>query len=386
MCANCTRGAPFAEIRTISSLMRTTGEPPSTSVMFGALALRPTGAGVSTYIRELLAHIGQGARDAALTALVQRDATADLPTQIQPAPRPVVAGVRRALIGFTPSRRVQLFHGLDVDIPVAGPRASVSTVHDLSVFDVPWATGRFRAVGERALLNHAIRRADMLIAVSEFTAQRISERFHRQATVVPLAAPSWCKIPSPEAVADVRAHYGLPEQFILQLASVEPRKDVGLAIETAKELGIPLVLAGSGSDRAELPHGVLGLGFIPAAHVPALYRAASLVIYVSRYEGFGLPPLEAMACGGAVAASAVGAIPETCRGGAILVERHDVATWARSVRDVVLDSDSRRALSAAAPDVAARLSWHRTAEMTADVYRRAGVDIRFVSPDPPQIG
>ncbi|WP_255450561.1 glycosyltransferase family 1 protein [Skermania sp. ID1734] len=325
----------------------------------------------------MLAVLGPHICGAQLSALVQRDAIDELPPQVRAVPRPVNSGIRRAITGFAPNSGVNLFHSLDVDIPVTGPQISVSTVHDLSVFDVPWAFGKIRVAGERALLRHAIRRADALIAVSDFTAQRIFDEFRRDAIVIPLAAPSWCRIPAAEEVAAIRKHYGLPERFILHVASIEPRKDIGLVIETAKAAGIPLVLAGAGSDQATLPREVHGLGFVASADLPALYRAASVVAYASHYEGFGLPPLEAMACGAAVVTSAVGAIAESCRGGAVLIEQHDLPTWTRAVKEILYDSDAHEELAAAAPRVAARLSWQQTAQMTAAAYRQVGVDVEF---------
>lgn len=343
------------------------------AVCFGALAYRPGGAGVATYQRELLARLPGALPAAALSALVQADAAPELPAGITALTRPVAAGARRAWHGIAPLPGVDLFHGLDVDVPLRGPRATVATVHDLSVFDVPWAFSRYRARGEQLLVRTAVRRADLLVAVSEFTAQRVADRFGRTAVVVPLAPASWARVPDDDEVAKVRARYGLPPRFVLQVGTVEPRKQVGLLDEVTRALDLPLVLAGAGSDGPAAPRTALGLGYVDTADLPALYAAATVVAYCSQYEGFGLPPVEAMACGGAVVASAVGALPQVCGDGAVLVAQTNVGAWVRSIRPLLDDEPANTDLRARGLAAAARLSWQATAEATVAAYRTAGL-------------
>ncbi|MFC4128049.1 glycosyltransferase family 4 protein [Nocardia rhizosphaerae] len=345
----------------------------STALCFGALALRPNGAGVATYQRELLPRLAELLPGTALSALVQADAVPVLPPGVTARARPVAAGARRAWHGFAPLRAVEVFHGLDVDVPLVGPRASVSTVHDLSVFDVPWAFSRFRARGERLLVRGALRRADLLIAVSEFTAERIADRFGREAVVVPLAPAAWARVPDAAAVERVRTRFALPERFVLQVGTVEPRKQVALLAEVARALDVPLVLAGAGSDGPDAPAGAHGLGYVDLADLPALYAAATVVAYCSQYEGFGLPPVEAMACGGAVVASAVGALPQVCGDGAVLVEPATTDAWARALRPLLHDAAANRELRERGLIAMAKLSWQATAEATVAAYRTAGL-------------
>lgn len=345
----------------------------SAAVCFGALAYRPGGAGVATYQRELLARLSGVMPQSRLSALVQADAAPVLPSGIAALPRPVAAGARRAWHGVAPLRGFDLFHGLDVDVPLAGPRATVATVHDLSVFDVPWAFSRYRARGEQLLVRTALRRADLLVAVSEFTAQRIADRFGREAVVVPLAPATWARVPEEPAVDKVRARYGLPDRFVLQVGTVEPRKQVAMLGEATRALDVPLVLAGAGSDGPAAPRAALGLGYVDTADLPALYAAATVVAYCSQYEGFGLPPVEAMACGGAVVASAVGALPQVCGDGAVLVEQTDVHAWVRAMRPLLHDESVNRELRERGLVAAAALSWQATAEATVIAYRTAGL-------------
>jgi glycosyltransferase involved in cell wall biosynthesis len=292
---------------------------------------------------------------------------------VVPRPRPVVDGPRRALLGLMPVRDADLVHGLDVDLPLRPSGPTVSTVHDTAVFDTPWAFGGVRARGERVLLRQALHRADAVIAVSAFTAQRVEELFGRCATVVPLAPAPRFRPPADEDRARVRARHGLPDRFVLHVGTIEPRKDVPMLAAAARVSGVPLVLAGALARGQAVPPGALHLGYVDAQDLPALYASATAVAYPSRYEGFGLPPLEALACGAAVVASRVGALPETLGEAAVLVEPRDEAALTAALRDVLADEDRRRAMREEGLRRARALTWQDTARATLEVYRRLGV-------------
>lgn len=338
------------------------------AVVWGALALRPGGSGVQTYERELIratAGLGSGR---SLAAVVQTDAVSELPADVRAITRPVCSGARRAVHGLRPVPAGGLFHSLDVDLPVAQRGPTVSTVHDMSVFDTPWAFGSIRARGERVLLRRSLRRADAVIAVSEFTAERVTALTGRVATVTPLAPAGWVRIPDRAEVQAVRAKYDLPRTFVLQLGTLEPRKNPHVVADAARELGVPMVLGGAGTDGPGRPPGSIGLGYVDQVDVPALYRAADVVAYASRYEGFGLPPLEAMACGGVVAASAVGGIPESVGDGAVVIAHDTAEQWTRTLRDLLSDTGLRAELRDAAATVVMSRTWDAVASDTLDVY------------------
>ncbi|MGJ0117679.1 glycosyltransferase family 4 protein [Williamsia sp. MIQD14] len=306
------------------------------------------------------------------SAVVQADAVAELPEAMTALTRPVSDGARRAVYGAAPLR-ASVFHGLDVDLPIAGPTTTVATVHDLSVIDMPSASSRFRAAGENVLVRRSLRKADVLIAVSAFTAERIRAVTGREAHVVELAPAGWARPPSQTDIERVRTMHRLPERFVLQVGTVEPRKNVALVAAAAAELGIPCVLAGAGSTGPDAPASAVGLGYVDVADLPALYAAATVTAYASYYEGYGLPPVEAMACGGAVVASAVGALPEVVGDGARLVAADDVADWVTAMAPLVHDPSARAELSRAAVAVMETVTWERTARATVDVYRREGI-------------
>lgn len=311
--------------------------------------------------------------DSDLAAVVQRDALAELPAQVRPIVRPVAGGAARAVLGALPVGSSDVVHGLDVDLPLVTKSFTVATVHDLSVIDMPSASSRFRAMGEQRLVRRTLRRADLLIAVSQFTADRIEAVSGREAAVVELAPAAWAVPPHESAVEAVRAKYSLPDKFVLQVGTVEPRKNVQLVADAADRLGVPAVLAGAGSTGPNAPTSAIGLGYIDVEDLPGLYSAATVTAYASRYEGYGLPPVEAMACGGAVVASAVGALPDVVGDGAILLKSERVENWADAMRPLVFDDSARSSLVSDGLTAAAALSWRRTAERTVRAYRAAGV-------------
>jgi glycosyltransferase involved in cell wall biosynthesis len=266
-----------------------------------------------------------------------------------------------------------LVHALDVDLPLRSGAASVATVHDLSLFDEPSAFGWARRVGKQVTTRRSIRRADAVIAVSAFTAERVKARFGRDSQVVLEAPGPGFAPPSDDVVAAVRARFSLPERFVLHVGNLEPRKDVPTLARAAAAAGLPLVLVGGHIVTVDAPPGAQLLGQVDPEHLPALYATATVVAYVSRYEGFGLPPVEAMACGATVMATRCGALPEVAGDGIEFVPVGDAEAQAIALRDLVNDPARRIERSRAGLAAARRLSWSATAKETVDVYRSLGV-------------
>ena len=343
-------------------------------VAFNALALRPDGTGVQTYIAELLTALAERSTGR-LRAAVQADASRLLPARIEPLVRPVSSGLRRTLTGLRSLGPADLVHGLDVDLPLRPGAPTVATVHDLSVFDVPGSFRRHRALGEQVVVRQALRRADTIIAVSSFTAERVQARFGRSAVVVLEATPTGLTAAPPAAVASVRARYGLPEHFVLHVGTIEARKNLPMLAEACAQVGVPLVLAGALPAGQSAPAGSTTLGYVPREHLAALYGAAAVVAYPSRYEGFGLPPLEAMCCGAPVVAADATSLPEALGSGAVLVPPTDVGRWASVLRALISDEAQRTELAAAGQRWAARRSWHHVAAETVAVYRSYGIEV-----------
>ena len=331
-------------------------------VSLNALSLRPDGAGVSTYVRELL-HALPDEWQRSCSALVQDDAVGELPAAVAVRTVTPRAGAGRAVSGaLLTSAAGELVHGLDVDLPLHRRGPLVTTVHDLSVFDAPWAFAGARVRGERALVRHALRRADVVLAVSDFTAERVRALFGRRSVVTRLAPARDMLPPAPDAVEQVRRRYGLPPRFVLHVGTVEPRKDLPRLADACRDAGLPLVLAGGGPSDY-LPGHVRRLGFVPRSELPALFAASTVTAYVSLYEGFGLPPVEALACGANVVSTRVADLPELLG---------DSVTWTSDHGIASLTSALRHAASDPPEHLAPTLKWQDTAQQTVQVYADLG--------------
>jgi glycosyltransferase involved in cell wall biosynthesis len=349
----------------------TTGPPPR--IIFNALALHPRGSGVQTYEREFLRAVVPFAPAADLQALVQEVALGELPPGVRPIVRQNTSGMRRAISGLRSPGPCDLFHGLDIDLPARTKAATVTTVYDMAVFDVPWTFPRHRVIGERVLVTAALKRADAVVAISNFTAERVRERFGRESVVVGAAPSSDMRPPTTAEVESLRSAYSLPEHFVLHVGSVEPRKDVHGLARACRAAGVPLVLAGSVVNSSTPPADAIRIGYVARSSMPALYGAATVVAYPSRYEGFGLPAVEAMACGAPVVASRIPPLADTLGDAAFLVAVGDEGALTAALGELFADANLRCHLSAKGRQVAASLTWAAVAKATVAVYDSLGV-------------
>ncbi len=347
---------------------------PIRGIVYNALPLDARGGGVSTYIGELLGAM-TSVVDGPLAAAVRPSGLAELPPGVTPLVKRESSGVARALTGARGFGPCQLVHGLDVDLPLGRNPLSVSTVHDMAIFDVPSTFPRYRVAGERLLVRHALRRADAVVADSAFTADRIRQLVGREAVVIGLAPGTGMAPPSEERVDEVRARYRLPDRFVLHVGNIEPRKDIPTLAQACRAASIPLVLTGHSLWGHQSPPGTIEIGHVPPDDLPGLYGAATLVGYASRYEGFGLPPIEAMACGAAVVTTPVPSVTELVGDGAELFRPGDVDGLTETVRQLVHDEPRRAELAGRGSRRVAGLSWFRTARQTADVYRSLGLAV-----------
>jgi glycosyltransferase involved in cell wall biosynthesis len=342
-------------------------------VIVNATSLRPGGAGTSTYARELLRSMARRHPARELVVVVQRDARSEIPETVDARLIPTVSGVSRSLVNKLLPLRGDLLHGLDVDVPfrLVTPRIPrVATIHDLAVFDVPWAFSHFRVRGERASLRQTARTADALIAVSPFTAERVRHWLKRDAVVIPLAPAPDLGPPSVAEVDRVRARYTLPREFVLHVGTIEPRKDVWRLADACRCLGVPLCVAGADWGRAiPLPPWVQRLGFVDSDDLSPLYSAASAVAYPSLYEGFGLPPVEAMACGAAVVCSDVASLRQLLgEEAACWFPPGDIAALTEALRVVLVDRDRNEGLRRGGRLAADGLSFDDVADRTVSVW------------------
>jgi len=242
--------------------------------------------------------------------------------------------------------------------PVAFPR-NVVVIHDAAVLREPsWYTSAY-ARWHGALLPRVARGARRVITVSEFSARELRELVGVEAAVVPGGVDSRF---APHAdPGPARAALGLHRPYVLTVASRLARKNLGalgVAAERLARAGIDLVAAGGQRPqfRGAPASGPRFLGPVPDAHLPGLYAGARAFVLPSLYEGFGLPCIEAMACGTPVVAARAAALPETCGDAALYADPRDPVAIADAI-ERAMDDD---ALRLAGPRRAARFTWDRT--------------------------
>jgi glycosyltransferase involved in cell wall biosynthesis len=247
--------------------------------------------------------------------------------------------------------------------PLAYPR-SVVVIHDAAALRHPGWYSRAYAAWQRLLLPAVARRAWRIVTVSEFARGELAELLGVDAGVIPGGVDErFTPAADPEPA---RRAYGLSRPYVLCVASQTARKNLGALGPAARALaagGVEVVAAGGHRPQFAREHGLEGmrlLGHVDDALLPGLYAGAEAFALPSRYEGFGLPVLEAMACGTPVVAASAGALPETCGGAAILAEP-DGESFAAALTALLGDRGERARLRAAGLERAAAFSWDRTA-------------------------
>lgn len=285
-----------------------------------------------------------------------------------------------------------IYHALDnLSLPIIAPRGEtkfVLTVHDLIPLRMPQAV----AVGHRFYFHLAIRRllelADAIIAPSMATASEITSRFpavKRKIRIVPLGVDTnlFRPVVGPRVRAFLHARYGISGDYILFVGTLQANKDVGRLLRAFSILarehdGLFLVIAGRGREHARLLQEVrrLGLagkvifaGYVPDEDLPSLYATARAFVFPSVGEGFGLPPLEAMACGTPVIASNIPVCREVLGPAAVWVDPYRETDLADAISTVLRDTVLASALVQLGQERARAFPWERSIRGVLQVYR-----------------
>ncbi|HTX30976.1 MAG TPA: glycosyltransferase family 1 protein [Solirubrobacteraceae bacterium] len=248
-------------------------------------------------------------------------------------------------------------------------RGNVLVLHDLAALRHPEAYSPTYVRYQRLMLPALAGRARLLITVSEFSKAELLELLDldpADVLVIPEGVGEEFTPQSEEPV--LRTRYGLERPYVLTLGTVSARKNLGVLATAARALaerGVDLVLAGSDRGYLRAPEVALRrLGYVAEELLPALYSEAVALVMPSRYEGFGLPCLEAMACGTPVVAARSGALPETVAEAGVLVDPGDPSAFAEALLGLVDDEAARERLVAAGRRRAGAFPWSRTAELT----------------------
>lgn len=287
---------------------------------------------------------------------------------------------------------VDLFHFPSfVSRPLRAAKAVV-TIHDLAFVRMPESSERKNAAFLNKHVPRTLERAALVLVDSKFTASELAEIYgypEDKTRVVPLGVEEDFHPSLPEEAIRQCRRYGLPEKFILCISTIEPRKNIGTLLEAYGLLrggdgNVPsLVIVGGEGWRGEdvkiermieklkLRGAVKRLGYVARDAMPAIYSSACLFVFPSLYEGFGLPPLEAMACGAPVVCSNAPSLPEVVGDAALLVPPQDAACMAGAMRKLLDDSALRQELVRKGLDRAKRFTWAETARLTLDAYREA---------------
>ena len=294
----------------------------------------------------------------------------------------------RAFRAMCARERFDLYHEPNF-IPFACDLPTVTTIHDLSVLAHPeWhPADRVRAWEKQFLAG--VGRSAHFVAVSEAARQEVLRVLgvspSRVTAVHNGIRESLCP-QSPAAVAAVREALRLPDRFLLHVGTIEPRKNLLMlmrafvALPATLRERCPLVLVGGwGWNTAEVADyfhstarsaGVRHVGYAADGDLAALYTAARALVYPSLYEGFGLPPLEMMACGGAAVASDIAPHREVAGGQALLIDPRDEIAWRDAIAGLIADDDMVRSLRNGAERHARPFTWARCAAETRAVFRK----------------
>jgi len=308
-----------------------------------------------------------------------------------PPPTPIVR-VPVALAFELRRRPVDVLH-VQYTAPPFCHAPVVATIHDLAFEHLPETFTRRGQAQLRLTVRRTARRASRIATVSEFSRQDIIRTYRLAPEKVVVTyngiAPHFTTRPGAAGEAEeVRRRYGIRREYLLAVGSLQPRKNLirllrayGRLRQTHEGFRPQLVIVGrrlwlwreilQEISRQPWSRDVITTDYVADEELPALYRGAAAFVYPSLYEGFGLPPLEAMACGTPVVTSNTSSLPEVVGEAALQVDPYDEGALARAILDLLNDQALRARLAAAGPAQARKFTWRAAAAKTLGLYRES---------------
>ena len=353
--------------------------------------------GVGHYTFELATELARLAPEHAFELIAPADYPAAVLEQVSPYPNLPAVSVKTNLITgrwwavglprYVRQAGLDLFHGTNYEVPLRHRERNVLTVHDLSLFTHSETHDQRIARRSRRRFPIMLRSAARIITPTEAIKRELIERFQMNPDIVAVTpeAPrkTFQPVPATETV-EVKQRLGIADDFILFVGTIEPRKNLLTLVRAFAELlrstehQPQLVIAGAkGWLTAEFDREVAEanfgdrlrlIGYVGDQDLRALYSSCKAFVSPSLYEGFGLPPLEAMACGAPVIASRIAAHVETLGTHAQLVEPDDASGLAQDIATLLENPDERERLSRSGIEHAKQFSWEKTAKLTLKVY------------------
>lgn len=374
-------------------------------IAFDGTTLRPGRTGVGYYTEHLLHHVVEQAVDDEVIVV------SNCPVDVT---RPLPDGVRVEGSAWRTPRLVwmhtiapRLLRRLQPDVvhftngmlPLTTPAPTVVTIHDMSLVLYPQHHPPRRVLLNRPFMDHAARRADAIVTVSQTARREIVRHYgideSRVHVVTEAAAPAFRPVTDVGWLDAVRRRYGLADRFILYVGTIEPRKNLRQLLEgfarrsRSGDLPHQLVCVGPYGwlcrdleeqiERLGIDNQVRFTGYVPFDDLPAIYNLAEMFVFPSLYEGFGLPVIEAMACGTPVLIGRVASLMEVGGEAVEIAEHLDAEGLGEAMVRLAASRDRRERLTALGRARSAQFSWQRAAEDTLQVYRYAARRARGVA-------